>query len=299
QGNEDLCDGLRWQMLVSHIKMFNFKFQLFSQFGRAKQQEILSSFSNPFWIIEKHWFVVFNQYEIYTVPRFAETSTCESFLPPIYRTVSDERLFYDHIFTLALNQIDEEQLLADRYRFPQVRVLSLAKYLPLDNLRALVDLSQVRYLKASLEKFVQLADSMPRLGELALSSLSLNGLKPSVFEQIRILHFEKIRFIGKKDEKRLFRMFTRVERLYIHGGMQSRRQMARFINGFHFLSYGSFEFEWLTTVRANETHHWLLKNTRRLTNDNFAYRIDGRCIHVWVGDNDNEEDVGLKKNSHH
>ncbi|CAF3124666.1 unnamed protein product [Rotaria sp. Silwood2] len=222
QGNEDLCDGLRWQMLVSHIKMFNFKFKLFSQFGRAKQQEILSSFSSPFWIIEKHWFVVFSQYEIYTVPRFAETSAGESFLPPMYRTVSDERLFYDHIFTFALNKIDEEQLLADHYRFPQVRVLLLAKYLPLDNLLALVDLSQVRYLKAPLEKFVQLADSMPRLVELALSSLSLSGLKPSVFEQIRILHFEKIRFIGKKDERRLLRMFTWVERLYIHGGMKSR-----------------------------------------------------------------------------
>ncbi|CAF1306821.1 unnamed protein product [Rotaria sordida] len=249
KGNDDLCDSLRWQMLVSHLKIFNFKFKLFLQLSNDKQQELLSSFSNPFWIVEKHWFIVCNQYEIYSVPRFAETSACESFLPPIYRTVSNERLFYDHIFTLVLNKIDEQQLLADHHRFPHVRVLLLAKHLSLDTLRSLVDLSQVQYLKASLETFVQLADNMPRLRELALSSLSLNGLKTSGYEQIRILHLDKINFIGKNDEKRLFHMFTRVERFYVHGEMQSRRQMARFINGFHFLSYGSFEFEWLTTVR--------------------------------------------------
>ncbi|CAF4551986.1 unnamed protein product [Rotaria sp. Silwood1] len=131
---------------------------------------------------------------------------------------------------------------------------------------------------------------MPRLRELALTSLSSNGSKTNVFEQIRILHFDTNSFIGKKDEKRLFRMFTRVERLYIHGEMQSRRQMARFIDGFHFLSYGSFEFEWLTTVQVDETQHWLVKNTRRLTHDNFTYRIDGSCVHLWIGDKDNKQD---------
>jgi hypothetical protein len=78
-GGTDLADGLRWERLIQMKLLYLKKFE-FAVCGNTEiedsnnVQSLITSFQTPFWIQEKHWFVVcyyFKQstnYSLYSLP---------------------------------------------------------------------------------------------------------------------------------------------------------------------------------------------------------------------------------------
>ena len=73
QGYLDLIDGQKWELLVSHLTIFNFRLHLPCSLPDFSKENILDSFCSLFWLEQKCWFVVYDgpySRNIFMVPRF-------------------------------------------------------------------------------------------------------------------------------------------------------------------------------------------------------------------------------------
>lgn len=143
----DVIDGERWERNVKDL--VTFKFIFYTYIGNLQE---LDSFRTPFWLDEKRWFVAYMRGQFFSLPHsltmeinnYAEFSR--------YTTAPTEEILYQNIDQLQLTRKSLDKLgLTRKSRYPYIRFMhvhTLAMHYPLHlhNIKAIVDLSQIRNL---------------------------------------------------------------------------------------------------------------------------------------------------------
>ena len=283
----DVGDGSQWESFICaslpHLRTFDFKFQLKPTItlNIAGIQNLLSSFSSPFWLMEKRWFIAieWEQRLIYSVPRFSCESTDPNFRPPIRCTAPDETIFYDHITALAVWG-------QPTHRFARVQELWLIDNPGELDLEATIDINWVQRMvvvasKADLSPttLVDLIQKMPHLTDIQFLDLPTSFVEEkasiTAVEQIRSLEFT--RDYQSLECFELFnRLFPRLQRLRVK--IQSEQDLQQILHVFSpRLSIVSFDFN---PTRVSVTRPWLEKT---LGHRNFTFATDQASIRLWIG----------------
>jgi hypothetical protein len=268
-GDVDLIDGQQWESIVSHLITFNFRFHLLTA---TENKDVLNSFRSPFWLDYKRWFVAYDDQlfrYVFTIPCFA---------PKDVKWSSPYRAPASTASNLNLDQYIERLNLASdcltEYRFR--------------NLTSLVLETKERINMFNLFDFIQ---DIPQLSSLTISDCILfNSLpKNTICEQIRSLNVSHVVDVQHQiDPKCLCTIFPRIE--YLNIRVQSRQALPAFIDRLKYLSFAYFHLslsvsKWCCLQQAPVTRQWLIKNTKRLSQDrSFTSVINDRTIRLWMSD---------------
>jgi len=179
EGEIDLFDGNRWQILSENWIKFDFKI-----YGKIDNIEfILDSFSTSFWVLNKCWYVAYDQNCLFTIPKFVPMNVILPYYPPKYRTIDDERVFYDYIKKMTIIKPPS----VTPHRFLYIKELNIRCSLFPQLFLSIVDLNHLEHLTRSSLDHVQLIvvyiKSMPSLRKLSIKG-NLTGY---FIENIRLI----------------------------------------------------------------------------------------------------------------
>ncbi|CAF1466702.1 unnamed protein product [Adineta steineri] len=99
-GEIDLVDGNRWKRLSKDLIKFNFDFHV----EINNINSILDSFRNSYWLLNKCWYVAYDNQCPFTVPYFAPILKHSPYYPTIYLTVPDNIISYDQIKHIVISK---------------------------------------------------------------------------------------------------------------------------------------------------------------------------------------------------
>jgi hypothetical protein len=285
----DLCDGYQWELFIldklSYLKTFYFKFQLKSSVTLYSIgiQNILRSYSSPFWLNEKRWFIAIEwaQRLVYSVPRFSCESADVDFRPPSHRTSLDDSIYYNNISALAVWGESND-------RFKNVKELWLVDNPSKINLDLIIDINRVERLifvssrsDLSTEILIDLISQMKNLNFIKFYSfpLSFNESKEKIhFRQIHSIELMR-QFKSFSSIQILKKLFPQIERL--HMKIRSADDIYNVLNSFkNSLSIVKFYFETSNIIITKKS----LQKT--LGHSNFTYSTDNESIRLWIGLND-------------
>ncbi|CAF4114243.1 unnamed protein product, partial [Rotaria sp. Silwood2] len=280
QGDIDLLEGQQWELLVSHLIIFDFHIRLLCSSFQFSIKTILNSFRSSFWLEDKRWFVACDGLRlenIFTIPCFVSNIVTYPYVnwPPL--CTSSDFNFDPYIKCLQLSLLNPVP-----HRFTNITSIVI------NTDEILTDLG--------LLGFVNLVEHMPYLNTITLRDLSVLNFVPNnvTFTNIRNLY---VRHVYNRDISQLTRLctiFSRLERL--HMKLISWEELFFLIDQLKYLSIAKFKFYYLSSfVRdsyqsSSMIYDRLIKNSRRLqANNNFTYQYMNNQIHLWM----NQEKVKL------
>ncbi|CAF3347964.1 unnamed protein product [Rotaria socialis] len=289
-GEADIVDGARWQMLTSRLVTFNFHFCI----SNNLDSKDLDSFRSSFWLDQKHWYVACIHRSLFSVPYFAEKCANEDFEPIVLSTLPDRTTFNDCISQLTLSELATDL----NERFSQVQMLVMFNCIPLSSLEQLVDLNRINHFTlCSMTNYsgIQvLINSMPNLCRISIRS------KVKYFlEEVQCVSFNKIQnldvgnrysinddYENEYNIEKLSVVFPYIEHLHIDHWC-SVTEILHIINKFYQLSTISFHFaNWFVNEQdRNNTIidvQSILDQNRCAKKSNFTYRFDRSCVHIWL-----------------
>ncbi len=267
EGSTDLIDGQQWELLVSHLIIFDFRIHLLDSIRNFSEENIHQSFRSLFWLEHKRWFVAFDGSpirHIFTIPRFLSNIVMYPSMnwPPL--CTSTDFCFDQYIKFLHISSLNPVP-----HRFTNITSLIL-------------DTDEIST-DSGLVTFVNLVEQMHFLHSISFRDLSVLNYVPNnvVFEKIRSLDVRNINTRAnvqvQLDINRLCTIFSRLERLNME--LTSRDDLLLLIDRLKYLSIAKFEFNDSSVV----TRNWLIKNSRRLeANNNFTFKIIHNKIHLWI-----------------
>jgi len=283
--NKDVVDGQRWQLKAQSLATFKFNFKLLLPL----ESHDLDSFRSSFWLEEKRWFVAYAKKRLFSVPDFAITEVDNSFHLPLYSTVPDNRIFYEHIDKLQLTETPDNM----DHHFTHVQTLTLDCSIPLSIIGKMVNLSRVEHLIfcSAVENFpvMLLMNEMPDLYRLSIEYNVRDFLK-----QIRDETIDKIESLEISNPfqtahdyniEQLSTIFSNIKHLRVNHECETV-QIFDFLDRFKHLSNASFRYEpWFFGEDVQDCHLKLqsdLDRIRSLQRLNYTYRFDSTSVHIWI-----------------
>lgn len=289
RADSDLCHGQRWEHFIQnslvHLTIFNFKFQIKStvmfHIGGVSQV-LLRSFSTPFWLEEKQWYIAIEWQLrlLYSVPRFAIESADSNFRPPLHSTVPNKNIFYDHISALAVwGELS--------HRFNFVEELWLVSNPTMDILSQVVDLTRIKRLicsssdgELSLETFAQLLEQSVHLKHVRFFHIpSWFGQGSSrIFSQIH--HLELLHETTRIDWLR--QVFPSIERFTMR--IESMEITGHLLRAFATGSLSCVTFQHGNPRLPQRVEPWMQDYFERMIGHrNFSWSIDEKATRLWIG----------------
>jgi hypothetical protein len=277
QGSIDLIDGQQWELITSHLIVFDFRIHLLCRLFGFSEENLLESFRSPFWVEHKHWFVAYNglhMEHIFTVPRFVSNIVTYPYIywPPL--CTSSDFCFDQYIRCLHVSLCNPVP-----HRFT--------------NITSLVINTDEIITDIGLVAFISLVEHMHLLNSISIWNLSILNYVPNdvVFNKIRNLYVRDInkRAIDrpKLDINRLCTVFPRLERLNME--LTSDNDSILLIDQLTYLSVAIFQLNYSSSINQSSflssfvTRHWLINNCRRLKdNNNFTFKFINNKIHLWI-----------------
>lgn len=266
EGSRDLIDGQQWELLVSHLTVFDFRIHL-NGFITSSNEPILQSFRSLFWLEQKRWFVANDGsyiHHIFTIPRFVSSIVKYPYTnwPP--SSTSSDFSFNPYIKTCYMSLFN-----------PALHCFT--------NITSLVfDMNEIST-DSGFCAFVHRMNQLPLLHSVTFRDLSVLSNVPNnvVFKKIRSLDVldtdtrANVRIPLNID--RLCTIFPCLERLTM--GLTSNNDFVSLIDRLPYLSIVKFELTHFALV----TRRWLTKKSRRLGADNnFTCKIIHNRIHLWM-----------------
>ncbi|CAF3991432.1 unnamed protein product [Rotaria magnacalcarata] len=289
-GLVDLADAYRWEMLSKNFVTLKFYFKI----QLSSIEKTLASFRTPFWLIEKQWFVAYENMSFFTIPHFLQTHANEYFQLPKHSTCLNNAIAYEHI----TKSIFVDKIIKPDHRFANVHTLELRNKtanVDLTALSAVVDLHVVKtlVLPSSIEhkNIIFLLNNMPRLENLAINT-SADQDFDDFFQETKHMRLENIHTLTICNQyvisnhyiaSQLSHIFPRVKKLHV--SVNRLDDMIILIDGFKHLSSASFMFK---SLFDNDKQDLLQKIN---TTINGVYRFEGSCLHMWI---ENRMDISRK-----
>ena len=292
-GSKDLCDGYRWQNLTSTLITFNFKFLTRYRLNG----NVIEPYMTPFWLEEKHWYIGYNDYCIFSIPYFAPDELDMSQYKIFLSTAPDLSLLHSRVNKISLGE-DEFEFVG---YLPNINTLKIRLPVSLSFLTSIIDLNQIKHLSlASLDdilRYLPLEDTMPQLHELSIFNPvdrhEIHRMPNHRFVQV---HKLDICINGKYTEyitDKLIYLFPNVDHLNCSLRDVSGQIMYCCINGFKYLSNASFYL----TVRSfeyennsDENFESIITDPSYVKRDNFICRVNRSTtdkfmlnVHWWFG----------------
>jgi hypothetical protein len=284
--NNDVADGHRWQIKVKSLVTFKFMFNLLVE---LKSQD-LHSFRTPFWLEEKRWFVAYTHKRLVSVPHFIATETDEDFRLPLDSTVPDNIIFYEHIDTLQLREIPDN----DHHYFAHVQTLTVSSPILPYTIEKIVHLTQIQHLNLylSLENFpvMLLINEMPNLRQISIGyevKIFLKQVHGGTIEKIHALQIgNSFMNVDDYDIEQLWTVFSNIKDLRVDHTC-STTQIFDFLDRFKHLSSASFRYApWsIDDVDMQQGRLEIqseLDRVRSLQRLNYTYRFDRSSVHIWI-----------------
>ncbi|CAF1420210.1 unnamed protein product, partial [Didymodactylos carnosus] len=278
KGWQNLFDGYRWQRITNTFIMFNFKFDA----PNILMANTLESFSTPFWLEIKHWFVGYKGNYLFSIPHFAPDHLDISSQPLcIHLTALNHTIIYDGLNKITIR---EDDTIDKNHYFTHSKELELKCSISLKNLTSTIDLNQIKHLSIlslnDLLGLIPLESTMPQLHELSIkddvTSDMIEIMKHYQFKQIHKLEISVFSEYNDYVIEELSRIFLYTQYLIYKSPIQSKQTMVRFIDGFKHLSnasfYGDSKF-FITEYSFLLNPNSLIKYSQRLTKDNFTCRL--------------------------
>ncbi|CAF1334995.1 unnamed protein product [Rotaria sordida] len=291
QGYMDLIDGQQWELLVSHLIVFDFRIYLLCLSLNISEENILESFRSLFWLEYKHWLVAYNSshmQHIFTVPRFASNIVMHPYIDWPPSCTSSNFDFDQYITCLHLSSLNSIP-----HRFT--------------NITSLIFGIEETIINSRLVAFLNLVKHIPFLNSISFRDLSVLKYMPNdiVFKQIRNLYVRDINTRAniplRLDINQLCNIFPLLERLSLE--LTSRQDLLLLIDQLRYLSIAKFGLYHSSSIDQRSfrslsvTRDWLMKNSRRLkTNNNFTYKLINNKIHLWMN-NEKVCFVSLSRNA--
>ncbi|CAF3317755.1 unnamed protein product [Rotaria sp. Silwood2] len=291
QSYMDLIDGQEWELLVSHLTVFDFRIQLLCILSSLTEKNILESFSTLFWLEYKHWFVAYdNSYmqHIFTVPRFAPSVVRYPYThwPPACTSPDfDFDKYITCLHLLSLNSVPHLLL----------------------NTTTIIFNKEETVTDIELFTFLGLVKHMPLLNSISFRNLSVLKYVPNdvVFKQIRSLYIQDIDARAniplRLDINRLCTIFPFLQRLNME--ITSRQDLLLLIDRLRYLSIAKVGLYYPSSIDQRSfrslsvTRDWLIKKSRRLqANKNFTCKVINNKIHLWMN-NENVCFVSCSRNA--
>ena len=288
-GSFDLFDGYRWRVLVERLHTFHFQF--FSKYLPIR--DILTSFSTPFWLKEKHWFAACRSTCLFSVPRFAPEHLNLPLYLSIYSTGSKERYLDDAVKKITITIRLTEQT----HFYSYVNTLELKQRISAAILASTIDLRQIKSLSiVSLDDLIEYFPLGSTLSQLTALSIEYD-VTMQMIENIGCHSLKQVHqlTVGISHETRdciieeLFRLFPRVEHLKYKSIVHSKREMVHLIDGFNYLNKASFCANSTFDEKATQVGQNVLYS-RRLVRGHYTSRVYQSYnvslsyeIHWWIG----------------
>jgi len=283
--NKDVVDGRRWQMKVHSLVTFKFMFSFLVQL----ESHDLDSFRSSFWLEEKRWFVAYAEKRLFSVPDFDTTEWDSNFRLPLYSTVSDNTIFYEHIDKLQLTETPDNM----DHHFTHVQTLTLNCFIPLSIIEKMVNLSRVQHLilYSPLKNFpvMLLINEMPDLCRLSIEYNVTDFLK-----QIRCETIDKIQLLEVSPPldnmndysiEQLCTAFSNIKHLRVNHICETV-QIFDFLDRFKHLSTASFCYTSWFFGEGMQVHRLKVESEldriRNLQRLNYTYRFDSTSVHMWI-----------------
>ncbi|CAF3614757.1 unnamed protein product [Rotaria sp. Silwood1] len=294
-GYNDLANGNRWLILAHSLIMLNFKFEIFE----TLTDEILESFRTSFWLVEKRWYVAYDQGCLFTVPYFASVEVYANQLQEqIPWTTSDPKLFYKQVTKINLTGLWFFNVFhhSRTFVFEEQHNLNIIRRM----FETTIDMCQIQQITLLLLIQIQLLKPY-FLKMFHLYKLSVvEKIKVDSIEQIRTYRIKQIRTleIGLSTQhtsyiiELLLRVFPNVEHLRV-SSINSKMDMIRLIDGFNYLSDASFTID---SNFGNIEPRWyfepelLMYDSRQWSKDTNTCRLNhlvgqesSITVQVWMG----------------
>ncbi|UJR18203.1 hypothetical protein I4U23_005104 [Adineta vaga] len=243
-------------------------------------RNILETFRSSFWLVEKRWFVGYNDRCLFSIPHFSPESFDMSQYVMFDSTALNSTLLYSHVNTITLERNETE---LDNY-FADIKTLNIRSSISVPILKLIIDLKKIKTLSLSsidhILTYVPLSDTMPQLRELSI----LDSVNTYTIKRVRHYRFEQILKleINIWDEyseyiiEELIRIFPNIQYLKCTLLTKSVQIMFRCINGFRHLSSASFTIELLSYMNrqnSGENVESIVRQSRYLTRDNLTCRV--------------------------
>ncbi|CAF0840521.1 unnamed protein product [Adineta steineri] len=285
-GSQDLFDGYRWQNLTCNFITFNFKFKTQHHLNR----NAIESYLTPFWLEEKHWYVGYNSYCIFSIPYFSPDELDMSQHTIFLSSAPDLTLLNRCVNKISLG---ENEFKFDGY-FPSINTLQIRLPVSLSFLTSIIDLDQIKHLSLlslhDILRYLPLEDAMPQLHELSICNRvdidTINRIPNHRFVQIDKL---KIFIYGQHSEyiiEKLIQLFPNINHLHCTLKCVPEQIMYRCINGFKYLSYASFYLSVCVFVNKNDWN----ENIKSLITDSFVKRDN----FIWQVNHSATDELWLK-----
>ncbi|UJR29523.1 hypothetical protein I4U23_010740 [Adineta vaga] len=286
QNASHVPNGQQWEVLVSHLFIFDFRFTIYEKATNIYEKQF-QSFRSSFWLEQKRWFVAYDNqissYSIFTVPRFAPIDINFYSNYQLLCTLSN------FPFDQYVRSINISRILLDINRFTKLTTLNLKGKSDFDN-------------NLSTLSFANLLNQLPHIHSLSFQGRWSTYYIPDniIFEQIRSLTarhtFDECNNKLFFPLKQLCRVYPRLERLCI--SIHNSNEMLDLIDGLKYLSIAKFEkchpisyFDIFPKWPKQLTQEWFIKHSVRLnSNHNFTNLFYHQDIHLWIGDKKSNED---------
>ncbi|CAF1342312.1 unnamed protein product [Rotaria sp. Silwood1] len=273
---DDVADGNFWQVLVRSLKTFSFQFNV----SHIDIQKTLDSFSTPFWLEEKHWYVAFQNGHLFSLLYFAPVHIDSRNLSQFRSTAPNNSFIYEQLNKFTVNSFH----INNNYHLAHIKTLALELSISLKRLQPVIDLNQIEHLIVPsldyLLVFVPFESKMSQLHELTIKNSvtidAVDRLSHCRFERIRTLH------IRVSDEnidciiEELFHLFPHIEHLTFTPRIKSLTLMLHIFKGFKYLSNASFSADrsfFRKEADFCRNPKSVIQHFRQHTNDNISCRI--------------------------
>ena len=279
----NIANGDRWKVLICSLKTFRIKFDV--QLPDIKQ--IRKSFRTSFWIHEKHWFIAYNQTFLMSIPYFTLDTINSSCPPDIYTTALNHSIVLDRVQKFVV----DDSIIIPKYRLGYIKSLVLNGNVTVGRLESMVDLTRVEHLTVmklnQLLMFIPLEQKMPRLIGLTINTCftadSVKPLRGYRFEQMLKLTVTVSNEHSDYIFEELFRLFPCIEYFRENLFSHSNKTIIRCLDAWKHLSNGTFSTPLVKLnpqITFDLTQDMVLKQSRRLTKENFTYQI--YCSKDWM-----------------
>lgn len=277
----DLADGFRWETCssITPLNKFNFIIELIEPLMNETESidEIFRSFSTPFWLEIKKWYVAVTAYSIYTISCFDE----QSFISPNSLPLTTSPNYHWFYSKTKHIKVDNDTSLVHLKDFHHLERLDLSEEQLLLSIPNINQFAHLRRLiirqNASNSILGDILAQNPQINYLTISLNNFNQLFP--LENVHYLHIENtIKIVHRSQIKYLCRIFPSIKRLFI--SVNSPRLICHIINGFQNL--GNVVLH-LPRKRKSISEEWLIENTRLRDNKcSFTYRFETNRFLLWI-----------------
>jgi hypothetical protein len=293
--SKTIADGYRWEVLIHGLISFKFHFDL----KYNSIDKTLCSFRTPFWLEEKHWFVMYDTFHLSSLPGIVSSSVDIPYSEwPLFFTAPDKTLIYNHINEIIVDR----RLIHNNDYFTNVKTLVLKTPLDVNILSRVIDLTKIKRLNLSsisyLSSLIPFEHTIPQVDELIIDQI----ITDDMMKLIRGIGMKQIRKlkIGIRDDdehcdyimEELFRLFPYTQSLIFTSDFEFTKMMGHFIDGFPNLSHASFQnfrpFSPKLKIFFRSPYR-IFRRSRRILVERFTYRVymkyrdrDKYTINWWI-----------------